>query len=693
MTRPGREPLILAVTGALALGVPAIAARHLDGRIAGLGPKLSELTGEPSSIAGVEAGLSGTVRLTGVEIGDVLRVEAVEASVALDSLLSGDLGADEIRLERPRLRAHVDGAGESNLARIFRRVAARRARSATGGGGRRRLKRIVVTEGDLVLDVVGLGRFEARGVELHPQKGGVRVVTGEVRGTVVAGPLAIGAWFARGGGDLMLPDARLRRFLAVGGIVEARVDSTSPPPTALAEPALHVHGAALGWNVWGDGILGLRGDVDDHGVPRAMTVTARPRDAAVHIRGEELPLGFVEPLAPRGFELDDARATGTLTVVRAAAGFTAAVDGAVSGLVVDHRAIADHPMPLDGTLGLDLAVERDVVTVRSLRLGRGALAIDGSGRVRRGGPAGLVAGEIDLRLAEAPCLDAIAAIPASVRGPLGALAMEGRISGSFHLAFDLDAPPGDAVELAVDVGNGCAVLADPPEADVRALAGVADHPFPDGSTAPVGPGVGDWVAMIALPAHVDGAFVAAEDARFHDHDGFDLEQIARSLEVDLREGRFARGGSTISQQLVKNAFLNHRRTLDRKLQEVVLTWRLESTLSKRQILERYLNVVELGPGVFGVAAAARHWFGKSPTALTVHEAAFLAAMTPEPRSMTRRILATGGLDARSAERVDTVLRHMHRAGLISDDQRASARRATLDFRRDALLAVPRTASR
>jgi membrane peptidoglycan carboxypeptidase len=278
-------------------------------------------------------------------------------------------------------------------------------------------------------------------------------------------------------------------------------------------------------------------------------------------------------------------------------------------------------------------------------------------------------------------------VPAELRGPAGALVLEGTIGGELRLTVDLDAAPGEGVELAVDVDNRCKVLGDPPEADVRALAGVADHTFPDGSRAPVGPGVGDWIALTALPGHVDGAFVVAEDARFHQHDGFDLVQVARSLEVDLREGRFARGGSTISQQLVKNAFLTSRRTLDRKLQEVVLTWRLESALSKRQILERYLNVIELGPGVFGIAAAARHWFGKSASSLSIAEAALLAAMTPEPRSMSRRIKAAGGLDPQSAERLATVLRHMLRAGLISEGERARAGREVLQFRGDALTRV------
>jgi len=672
-----REPLVLAATSVLAIAVPVGASRYLAGRVAALGPRLSALTGEPSSVGGVEAGLTGEVRLGGVEIGDVLRVDAIEASVAMSSLLSGELGADEIRLERPRLRAYVDGAGESNLARIVRRVAARRAAQPRGNGGRR-LRRIVVTEGALVLDVVGIGHFEARGVELHPQRGGVRVVTGAVRGDVAAGPLALAATFARGGGDLALPEARLARFLVVGGRVEAR------PQGGGGSAALPIEAAALGWNVWGDGVLGLRGEVDGRGVAHPVIVTARPRDGAAHVRGTDVPLGWLASLAPAGVGLADARATGTVTLARTAGGWSAVGDAAIDGLVIDSRAISDAPFPIDAHVAIAIEGDRSVLDVRSVEISRGALQVAGHGRVRRGGPAGLAAGELELAVREARCLDLVAALPPAMRGPLGAMSMDGRAAATLRLAFDLDAPPGEGVELDADVAAGCAVLADPPEADVHALARVTDHAFPDGSRAPVGPGVGDWVALIALPAHVDGAFVAAEDSRFFDHRGFDLQQIARSLEVDLREGRFARGGSTISQQLVKNAFLTQRRTLDRKLQEAVLTWRLESTLSKRQILERYLNVIELGPGVYGVAAAARHWFGKPAVDLTIKEAALLAAMTPEPRSMSARLQAAGGLDAQSAERVDTVLRHMEHAGLITAWQRDAARREPLAFRRDAV---------
>ncbi len=664
--------------------MPLLAAAHLRARVARLGPALADLTGLPASVAGVEAGLSGTVRVTGVRVGDVVAVDAIEASVSLASLLAGDLGADEVRLERPRLRAQVDADGDSNLARILRRVAARRALAVRGGGatGGRRLRRVVVTEGALVLDLVGVGVVEARGVELHPQRDGVRLVTGPVRARLERGPLALDARLERAGGDLTLPDLRVGRMLAVGGAVSI----------AAGGPALDVRGATVAWRVDGARALALRGDADDHGVPRPLLAQLQPAvtpgdGQTVQVEGASIPLGWLAPLAPRGLELDAGRASGALRLAATshdAHDWTVELDGALAGVRIDHPAVSDSSFAFDGEVSAEVSASGDVLSVTSLRLRRGALTIDARGQVRRGGPAGLAAGELHAALAAAPCLGLVDALPPEIIGPLAGLAVEGELGATLRLRFDLDAAAGDGVELGLDVDNRCRVLADPPEADARALAGIVDHSFPDGTRAPVGPGVGDWAAMIALPGHVDGAFVAAEDARFWDHPGFDLTQIARSLEINLREGRFARGGSTISQQLVKNALLSHRRTLDRKLQEAVLTWRLEATLSKRQILERYLNIVELGPGIYGIAAAARHWFGKPARELSVAEAAFLAALTPEPRTMSRRIATAGGLDPDSAARVETVLRHMQRAGVISVAARDEARRARLAFRPDAL---------
>jgi membrane peptidoglycan carboxypeptidase len=193
-----------------------------------------------------------------------------------------------------------------------------------------------------------------------------------------------------------------------------------------------------------------------------------------------------------------------------------------------------------------------------------------------------------------------------------------------------------------------------------------------------------WVSLHRVPSFVYGAFVSAEDGRFFEHHGFDTTQIAKSFEIDLRDRRLARGGSTISQQLIKNSFLTQRRSLDRKIQEAILTWRLESRLDKKTILERYLNVIELGPHTFGIRAAAQHWFGASPRELSVHQAAFLAALTSEPQSMSRRVRRAGALDPDSAARVDIILYAMRRDGVIDNEQFDHARASQLWFSPAAL---------
>jgi monofunctional biosynthetic peptidoglycan transglycosylase len=125
--------------------------------------------------------------------------------------------------------------------------------------------------------------------------------------------------------------------------------------------------------------------------------------------------------------------------------------------------------------------------------------------------------------------------------------------------------------------------------------------------------------------------VEAEDGRIWQHHGIDLGCIRRAMAHDLEIGAPGRGGSTITQQVAKNLFLSGERTLGRKLEESALAWRLEARLGKRRILELYLNLVELGPGVYGLAEGARRWFGKDVAALTPDEAAQLAALLPAPR--------------------------------------------------------------
>ena len=140
-----------------------------------------------------------------------------------------------------------------------------------------------------------------------------------------------------------------------------------------------------------------------------------------------------------------------------------------------------------------------------------------------------------------------------------------------------------------------------------------------------------WVPYGQISSHLRRAVLVAEDAAFFDHDGIDLKELRASLEANWEEGRFTRGASTITQQLAKNLYLSPSRNPVRKLKELLITRRLEAALSKRRILELYLNVIEWGDGIFGAEAAAETYFGKSAASLLPDEAALMAGAIINPR--------------------------------------------------------------
>ena len=144
-----------------------------------------------------------------------------------------------------------------------------------------------------------------------------------------------------------------------------------------------------------------------------------------------------------------------------------------------------------------------------------------------------------------------------------------------------------------------------------------------------------WVPYERISPHLKRAVVAAEDARFAEHEGFDWEAIEKALEKNRKKGRVVAGASTISQQLAKNLFLSAERTPWRKGQEALITVMIEQAMDKRRILEIYLNMIEWGEGVFGAEAAARHYYGASAASLGPEAAARLAAMVPNPRFYDR----------------------------------------------------------
>jgi monofunctional biosynthetic peptidoglycan transglycosylase len=167
-----------------------------------------------------------------------------------------------------------------------------------------------------------------------------------------------------------------------------------------------------------------------------------------------------------------------------------------------------------------------------------------------------------------------------------------------------------------------------------------------------------WVPSAAISIHLKRAVIVAEDTGFFRHHGFAAREIRDAAIQAIEERRVPRGASTITQQLAKNLWLSPSRSPLRKARETMLTWQLERALSKRRILELYLNVVEFGPGEYGAEAASRRYFGKPAAALSEDEAAQLAAGLPRPRAWHP------GVSSPAYRRyVETIRRRVERAEL------------------------------
>lgn len=161
----------------------------------------------------------------------------------------------------------------------------------------------------------------------------------------------------------------------------------------------------------------------------------------------------------------------------------------------------------------------------------------------------------------------------------------------------------------------------------------------------VGPENPNFTPLSQISSNFKNAVLTAEDPSFMTHNGFIEESIRKSFVVNFKEKRFVRGGSTISMQLVKNVFLSRQKTLARKAEEILIVWLIENNnlVSKNRMLEVYCNVIEMGNNIYGIGEASRHYFGKSPSDLTIGEGIFLANIVPRPKIAMYKFRADGGL--------------------------------------------------
>jgi len=191
-----------------------------------------------------------------------------------------------------------------------------------------------------------------------------------------------------------------------------------------------------------------------------------------------------------------------------------------------------------------------------------------------------------------------------------------------------------------------------------------------------------WVTLAEISPIAMRAIIISEDSAFYSHHGYDLDQIWESFKENIRKKRFARGGSTITQQVTKNVFLDADKTLWRKFRELILALRMERQVGKRRILETYFNIAEWGEGIYGIRAAALYYFQKTPNELTAKEGAFLAMLLPSPIKYSISFRKSE-LSRYARATTNTILKKMFQVHALSEEEFKVALDAPYSFEKQA----------
>ncbi len=406
------------------------------------------------------------------------------------------------------------------------------------------------------------------------------------------------------------------------------------------------------------------------------------------LTGDQLPLDEIARWLPaipwHGIENGRVQLRVRAEPADVASGGALVVDGhiGIESFGLFHQGLAHDPIDglsvsIEGAARVDPARRR--VESEGVRAHVNGITVALAGWLER--PASReIALDASLRVPITSCDGIRRALPLSVTGPVDELTFAGTIGADAHLALDTRALL--ATELQIDVEDRCTVVRDNMALGLRRFQDVFVQRVhePAGVRAFVtGPRSAAWVPLAQISPYVAHAVLVREDGRFYRHHGFDVGEIRGAIIRNVAARRFVYGASTLSMQLAKNVFLQREKTLVRKLQEVVLTWYLERSLDKDAILELYLNVVEFGPGIYGIGPAARFFFGREPADLSPMQGIYLATLLPNPiarfASYQRGSVSPGTLNV-----LHGVARRMGAAGYLSTSELDFAQTEAFVFR-------------
>ena len=364
----------------------------------------------------------------------------------------------------------------------------------------------------------------------------------------------------------------------------------------------------------------------------------------------------------------------------------AAVEGdlQLEGLNIDHPLLARQPVRGVGfsfnfTGEVDPAQRRVAIEAATLR--RGGIEIDFDGEFIHPEERSARKYRLHLAVPRVACQEVIDAVPAELAPSLVGFELRGDFE--LELAADIDFADIEKLTLTGRVERDkCRPVKVPHLVSADRLGGAFVHrvTMRDGAqrTVDLREGSATYTALDQISPYMLAAVMTTEDGSFWRHRGFITSQFPAALKRNLEAGKIRLGASTITMQMVKNVLLSHERTLSRKLQEMFLTWYVEQSLSKERIMEVYLNVIEFGPGVYGITRAASHYFAKAPLALTAPEAAYLALMLPSP--VRRHVhYCEGGLSPAFQAKLKRLLAIMHSRGRLDPIVFEASKEGVINF--------------
>ena len=370
-------------------------------------------------------------------------------------------------------------------------------------------------------------------------------------------------------------------------------------------------------------------------------VDTRTGDVELKMQLEHLPLAAYAAILPPSLVPEENGAVRdaalTLLFTAATGQLTLEGHGKVEHLDADiarisRQRLEDLVVEAHGKLAFDLRKEEVKLDDAEVIVGKTHAVIQATVKRFRTAPAF----SISLKIPTVPCQDVVSSAPRGLAPMLDGMTCEGQLSAEAKLVLDTANMNTMKLEWEPALGN------------VRITSmgkyirfDIFDAPFEhharqkDGTlyTFVTGPGSDLWEPLDGISPNFIKVLTTTEDGGFFGHKGFSWESFKNAAIENLKRGRFVRGASTITQQLVKNLFFVEReKTISRKVQEAVVTWQIERSLSKQQMLALYLNIIELGPKIYGIKAASQHYFNRPPSELTLLQAIWLGNIVPNPRA-------------------------------------------------------------